>query len=193
MRKTAEKLLLKKLKAQLLEEEKARRAVKKGPKPVGRLAHAATAAATAAKDVANASKAARNGAQAAASAAQGRPSADVTRANAKSNGAASGAAGTDEIDDLDDGPSTSKGVRKRPEASTHGDELLAAQLAAESSGDLGKSVALSDDGMLGAAGVAAIERGLQRGAEKGQSLEETIAELEDNVEVEGDLEAGAYC
>jgi hypothetical protein len=44
IRKTAEKLLLSKLKAQVLEEEKAARAVTKGPKPVGKLQHAAITA-----------------------------------------------------------------------------------------------------------------------------------------------------
>jgi hypothetical protein len=44
IRKTAEKLLLSKLKAQVLEEEKASREVQRGPKPVGRLQHAAIAA-----------------------------------------------------------------------------------------------------------------------------------------------------
>ena len=157
---------------------------------MGRLAHAAaTANAVAAKDVAGAGN---SGGKAG------------TAATASSTGASKGARaqnGTapaqtqDEVDDDDDGydgPSTSKGVR-RPQPSTAGNELLAAQIAADDGGGGGSDadVALEGAGVLGAAGVAVIEQGLRRGAEKGQSVEETIAELEDNVVLEGEVEAGA--
>lgn len=46
IRKIAEKLLLGKLKAQVLEEEKAARVVKRGPRAVGKLQHAAITAIT---------------------------------------------------------------------------------------------------------------------------------------------------
>ena len=180
VRKTAEKLLLSKLRAQLLEEEQARRAVKQGPKPVGKLAHAAsTAVAAAGKGTKGrgGKKATAAGTTTGAAASTSAP--NVTTASHQQ---------TEHDDDDDyDGPSTSTGIR--PKAATSGDELLAAQLAADDRQG-SDTIRLGGAGVLGAEGVDFIERELQRGAEQGQTIEETVAQLEDDVELEGNVEDG---
>lgn len=121
-----------KLKAQLLEEEKARRAIKRGAKPVGKLQHAATAPTSA-------------------------PRAD--------------------------GASTSTAAASA-QPSVESDALLAAQIDAalgtEGEGDLAN-----------VQGVGIIEDRLRQGQERGQTIQEVIRGLEDDVEVEGGDDGGA--
>ena len=294
MRKTAEKLLLGKLKAQLLEEEKARRAVRQGPKPVGKLGHAASAASAIAaakgatttgpkgkgrKGGKSGTQAARNGdsseAQHEAAAvdddAGAGTSAPVQNQAAETIGAEpSTSAGLRQIGFEDVGPLTSTGLRApQVTQSADADTLLAAQLAAEDSdgaapqlvtatasdrrsrltqraanmfaaehplllitpqshqhglfehttpsracadwhvlrpacGTFGIYICIrimrcklvtgcmccegdgSAAGLLGTAGEAEIQARLNRGAEQGKTIEQTLAELEDDVEVEGD-------
>lgn len=122
-----------KLKAQLLEEEKSRRAVKRGPKPVGKLQHAATA----------------SGTQAGA----------------------------------DGAPTSAAAATPSAQSSIEADALLAAQIDA--------ALGTEEGDLASIQGVGILEDRLRQGQERGQTIQEVIQGLEDDVEVEGGDGGGA--
>lgn len=140
VRKTAEKLLLKKLKARLLEEEQAQRAVKRGPKPIGKLQYTAE----------------RGEAERIKPLSTAEVIALASRAPLRSG----------------EGASTSGAAASATAGSTAGDELLALQLEGGVEGDEPRVL-----------GEELVEERLCSGAAAGQTIDEIMAALEDDVDV----------